>query len=128
MKEVPLGDMVAGKCKAHLLLRQLSEQDRSLMEKGIKAFVSFIRAYKEHQCKFIFRLADMDLAQLATALGLLQLPKMPEMNKARHRLQSFQPSCVAPQSVKVSLLCAILLNVWQESIVHHWTMCSMPSS
>lgn len=27
------------------------------MEKGIKAFVSYIRAYKEHHCSYIFRFA-----------------------------------------------------------------------
>lgn len=26
------------------------------MEAGTKAFVSYVRAYKEHHCKFIFRL------------------------------------------------------------------------
>lgn len=93
-----------GSNKAHLLFRQLSEQDRDVMDKGVKAFVSHIRAYKEHQCRFIFRLADMDLAQLATAFGLLQLPKMPELKKARQRVQSFQASQVPPQSVKVSPL------------------------
>ena len=93
-----------GSSIAHLLFRKLSEQDRDVMDKGVKAFVSYIRAYKEHQCKFIFRLADMDLALLATAFGLLQLPKMPELKKARQRLQGFQASNVAPQSVKVTTL------------------------
>ena len=91
-----------GNGSAHLLFRKLSEQDRDVMDKGVKAFVSYIRAYKEHQCKFIFRLADLDLTQLATAFGLLQLPKMPELKKARQRTQSFQASNVAPQSVKVT--------------------------
>ena len=127
MKEVPLADSVAGNCTAHLLLRKLSEQDRGIMEKGIKAFVSFIRAYKEHQCKFIFRLADMDLAQLATALGLLQLPKMPEVNKAWRHLQRFQPSHVTPQSVKVSPLHATLLCTWKQCPGVCWTMCCMRS-
>ena len=102
MKEAP--PPAEGSGKVHLLFRQLSEQDRDVMDKGVKAFVSHIRAYKEHQCRFIFRLADMDLAQLATAFGLLQLPKMPEVRKARQRVQSFQASQVAPQSVKVSSL------------------------
>lgn len=93
-----------GNSTAHLSFRKLSEQDRDVMDKGVKAFVSYIRAYKEHQCKFIFRLADMNLALLATAFGLLQLPKMPELKKARQRLQSFQASNVAPQSVKVTIL------------------------
>lgn len=87
----------------HELLRKLSEQDRDVMEKAVKAFVSFVRAYKEHYCKFIFRLADLDLAQLATALGLLRLPKMPEMRKTKQRLQGFTPSLVDPNDVKVLL-------------------------
>ncbi len=101
MKQQALAD-----CKAtvHQVLRKLSEQDRDIMEKGIKAFVSFVRAYKEHQCKFIFRLADLDLAQLATALGLLRLPKMPEMRKTKQRLEGFTPSALDPNDVKVSFL------------------------
>ncbi len=101
MKEQALAD-----CKdtVHEVLRKLSEQDRDVMEKGIKAFVSFVRAYKEHQCKFIFRLADLDLAQLATALGLLKLPKMPEMRKTKQRLEGFTPSALDPNDVKVSFL------------------------
>ena len=85
-------------------LRKLSEQDRDVMEKGIKAFVSFVRAYKEHQCKFIFRLPDLDLPQLATSLGLLQLPRMPEMRKSKQRLEAFERSSVDPNEVKVFLL------------------------
>ena len=101
MKEQALAE-----CKdtVHEALRKLSEQDRDVMEKGIKAFVSFVRAYKEHQCKFIFRLADLDLAQLATALGLLRLPKMPEMRKTKQRLEGFTPSTLDPNDVKVSFL------------------------
>lgn len=101
MKEAPVA---VSNGTAHLLFRKLSEQDRDVMDKGVKAFVSYIRAYKEHQCKFIFRLPDMDLALLGTAFGLLQLPKMPELKKARQRLQTFQASTVAPQSVKVIAL------------------------
>lgn len=33
------------------------------MEKGIKAFVSFIRAYKEHHCSYIFRLVLFKASQ-----------------------------------------------------------------
>ncbi len=38
-------------------VRRESETDRAVMEKGTRAFVSFVRGYKEHHCKFIFRLA-----------------------------------------------------------------------
>lgn len=36
-------------------IRSLILQDRDLLEKGTKAYTSYIRAYKEHQCAFIFR-------------------------------------------------------------------------
>lgn len=32
---------------------------QDVLEKGTKAFISFIRAYKEHQCSFIFRCVCM---------------------------------------------------------------------
>jgi ATP-dependent RNA helicase DDX55/SPB4 len=36
-------------------LRDLVVRDRDLLEKGTKAFISYVRAYKEHHCAFIFR-------------------------------------------------------------------------
>ena len=36
-------------------IRSMVMQDRDLLEKGTKAFTSYIRAYKEHQMQFIFR-------------------------------------------------------------------------
>lgn len=37
-------------------LRAAAQKDRDVMEKGLRAFVSYIRAYKEHHCNFILRL------------------------------------------------------------------------
>ena len=36
-------------------IRGLVLKDRDMLEKGTKAFTSYIRAYKEHVCSFIFR-------------------------------------------------------------------------
>lgn len=36
-------------------IRELVCKDRDILEKGTKAYTSYIRAYKEHQCSFIFR-------------------------------------------------------------------------
>jgi ATP-dependent RNA helicase DDX55/SPB4 len=36
-------------------VRELVLNDRDILEKGTKAFTSYIRAYKEHHCAFIFR-------------------------------------------------------------------------
>lgn len=38
------------------LLRHEAETDREVMEKGTRAFVSLVRGYKEHHCKFVFRI------------------------------------------------------------------------
>lgn len=35
------------------------------------AIVSFIRAYKEHHCSYIFRLDRLDVGKLATGFGAL---------------------------------------------------------
>jgi hypothetical protein len=36
--------------------RKEAESDREVMEKASRAFVSLVRGYKEHHCKFVFRL------------------------------------------------------------------------
>ena len=36
-------------------IRDMVLKDRDMLEKGTKAFTSYIRAYKEHQCAFLFR-------------------------------------------------------------------------
>ncbi|KAG5175672.1 P-loop containing nucleoside triphosphate hydrolase protein, partial [Tribonema minus] len=59
--------------------RELVRADRDLLEKGTRAFVAFVRAYKEHQCQFIFRFAALDLGAMATGFALLRLPKMAEL-------------------------------------------------
>ena len=60
-------------------IRKLVLNDRDILEKGTKAYTSYIRAYKEHHCGFIFRFASLDLGVLATSFSLLRLPKMPEL-------------------------------------------------
>lgn len=50
-----------------------------IMTNGILAFVSYVRAYANHQCSYIFRLANIDYVGLAFARGLLTLPKVPEI-------------------------------------------------
>ncbi|EFN51763.1 hypothetical protein CHLNCDRAFT_59105 [Chlorella variabilis] len=38
------------------IVQRQAETDRLVMEAGTKAFLSYMRAYKEHHCRFIFRL------------------------------------------------------------------------
>ncbi|KAL4169641.1 hypothetical protein KRP22_010559 [Phytophthora ramorum] len=58
-------------------------EDRDLLEKGTKAFMAFVRSYKEHQCQFIFRFKELDLGAVARGFCLLQLPKINELRNVR---------------------------------------------
>lgn len=60
-------------------LKALVRKDRDLYERGMKAFVSYIRFYSKHQAAYIFRLSDLDLEGAASSYGLLRLPSMPEL-------------------------------------------------
>ena len=63
-------------------LKRLSSHDRELLELGSTAFMSFLRAYKENLCSYIFRLDQLDIGALARSYGLLRLPKIPETRGA----------------------------------------------
>jgi len=72
-------------------IRKLVLKDRDILEKGTKAYMSYIRAYKEHHCGFIFRFASLDLGLLATSFSLLRLPKMPELRDNKN-IRNFTPA------------------------------------
>ena len=88
-----------------------------------------VRGYKEHQCRFIFRLADVDLGQLGHVFGLLRMPRMAEIKHAAVALKNFRPSPVDPDTVKASTkaimsarpvfsaraLCPSAASVWHYS-------------
>ena len=93
------GGSVAGVLR---LLRRRSEREREAMERGSRAFVSFMRGYKEHACRFIFRHKEMlkEVGATAAAFGLLRVPRMPETKRlSPAQLAGFTPSDVAPEDV-----------------------------
>ncbi|XP_057804658.1 DEAD-box ATP-dependent RNA helicase 18 [Salvia miltiorrhiza] len=73
-------------------IRLAAKKDREIMEKGVKAFVSYVRAYKEHQCSFIFRWKELEIGKLGMGYGLLQLPSMPEVRHYSLSTQGFVPA------------------------------------
>ncbi|GMI09576.1 hypothetical protein TrRE_jg9815 [Triparma retinervis] len=73
-------------------LRNLCLTDRDYLEKGTKAFTSWVRGYKEHQLAFVFRWKKVDLGSLATSFALLKLPKMPELKECHDKLKGFTPA------------------------------------
>eukprot|EP00698_Gefionella_okellyi_P000521 TRINITY_DN10471_c0_g1_i1.p1 TRINITY_DN10471_c0_g1~~TRINITY_DN10471_c0_g1_i1.p1 ORF type:complete len:387 (-),score=104.59 TRINITY_DN10471_c0_g1_i1:14-1174(-) len=72
-------------------------RDRDIMDKGVLAFISYMRAYKEHQCSYIFRMDKLDISSLAMTFGLLRLPHMPELKKMN--LTYVPPRQLDPKSV-----------------------------
>ncbi|CAM5162035.1 unnamed protein product [Eretmochelys imbricata] len=60
-------------------LKSLALADRTMFEKGMKAFVSCVQAYAKHECNLIFRIKDLDFASFARGFALLRMPKMPEL-------------------------------------------------
>eukprot|EP01012_Entosiphon_sulcatum_P025047 TRINITY_DN30313_c0_g1_i1.p1 TRINITY_DN30313_c0_g1~~TRINITY_DN30313_c0_g1_i1.p1 ORF type:complete len:646 (-),score=129.00 TRINITY_DN30313_c0_g1_i1:6-1760(-) len=59
--------------------------DRELFEKGAAAFVSYVRAYKEHICNNILRLDRVDMGDVARAFALVRIPHLTDMAKYRKR-------------------------------------------
>lgn len=55
--ETDVDETTEKECVKNILppIKELVLKDRDLLEKGTKAFTSYIRGYKEHTCAFIFR-------------------------------------------------------------------------
>jgi ATP-dependent RNA helicase DDX55/SPB4 len=62
-------------------IRKVAKSDRAIYDKAQRGFVSWVRAYSKHTASSIFRVEDLDWAELGTAWGLLRLPRMPETKK-----------------------------------------------
>ncbi|KAL2541806.1 DEAD-box ATP-dependent RNA helicase 18 [Abeliophyllum distichum] len=72
-------------------IRSAAKKDREVMEKGLRAFVSYIRAYKEHHCSYIFRWKELEIGKLGMGFGLLQLPSVPEVKHYSLSTEGFVP-------------------------------------
>ncbi|KAK6145565.1 hypothetical protein DH2020_022385 [Rehmannia glutinosa] len=69
-------------------IRSAAKKDRDIMEKGLRAFVSYVRAYKEHHCSFIFRWKELELGSWAWDLvyySSLLCPKDKSREKQRKK-------------------------------------------
>nr|WCZ58333.1 ATP-dependent RNA helicase [Paratrimastix eleionoma] len=60
-------------------LTRFSVEDRDIFEASSRAFVSYVRAYSEHQCSYIFQLKKLPWVDLFRSFGLLRVPVMPEL-------------------------------------------------
>jgi ATP-dependent RNA helicase DDX55/SPB4 len=58
-------------------------RDRDVLEKATRAFISFMRGYGEHACKFVFKPEQLDTSALAASFGCVKLPKLDELRAKR---------------------------------------------
>lgn len=80
-------------------LKGIAKRDRDALEKGSTAFMSFVRAYKEHLCSFIFRLEFLDLGAVARSYGLLRLPKMAETRGVKGKPIVFETDAIDTSTI-----------------------------
>ncbi len=67
--------------EAILALRRASLTNPKITELAVRAFVSFLRAYKEHECRYIFQLRKIDIVDLTHFFGLFTLPSCGEIRR-----------------------------------------------
>merc|ERR1711972_534603 len=77
--------------------KKLVSTDRNVMLESSKAFVSFTRAYQEHQLQYLFPFKALDMGGLATGFCLLRMPRMKEI--LGRKINGFEQSDVNPASV-----------------------------
>ena len=64
-------------------VRDWQRKDRSIFDKANRAYVSYIQSYTKHECKWVLRIKDLPFGEIANSMGLLKLPKMPELKKVK---------------------------------------------
>jgi hypothetical protein len=53
--------------------------DRDFIEKSKKAFVSYIRSYKEHDLRYIFEFKHLDIGKTAKSFFMYRIPRVKEI-------------------------------------------------
>lgn len=82
LREIELDDFSPQAAALRDGARLAASKDRDLMIKSTKALTSHVKAYNEHQLKYIFRWNRVDVLALAKLYNVLRLPKLPEFAKA----------------------------------------------
>ncbi|KPI85799.1 putative ATP-dependent RNA helicase [Leptomonas seymouri] len=87
-KEV-VGDMCDS--PSVLALRRAECSNEKLLNLAARAFVSFLRAYKEHECRYIFQLQLIDLTDLTHGFALFKIPNCGEIKRMQVLRIPLQP-------------------------------------
>jgi ATP-dependent RNA helicase DDX55/SPB4 len=61
-------------------LRVIAKDDGAFHFRGVKAMVSYARAYGEHRLKLLLQKKEVNFVALGNSFALVRLPVMPELN------------------------------------------------
>lgn len=62
-------------------IRKLMLTDKDFIIKGSKAFVSFMRSFKEHKLASIFKINELDFPEIAKSFFLFKIPFIKEIKE-----------------------------------------------
>jgi len=96
-KTSPCEALEAGYQSLRTKIHKIMSQDRDIIEKSKKAFVSFLRSYKEHSLSYIFQFKDLCIGGVASGLFLLRIPRVKEI--LGKKVANFEQSSLDPSSV-----------------------------
>lgn len=71
--------------------------DRDYIEKSKKAFVSYIRSYKEHDLRYIFEFKNISIGYTAQSFFLLRIPRVKEI--LGKKIDNFTQSKIDPEDI-----------------------------
>ena len=78
--------------------------DRIYLDKGILAFVSFVRHYNSHTLSLILRTKDIDFASCINGHFLFSIPKVPELNRSEQKIRLNIPEEIASTVASIDYL------------------------
>ncbi|CBH14572.1 ATP-dependent DEAD/H RNA helicase, putative [Trypanosoma brucei gambiense DAL972] len=77
------GDLCESPAILELRRAVRQQENKKILDLAARAFVSFIRAYKEHECRYIFQLQLIDLTDLTHSFALFKVPNCGEIKHMR---------------------------------------------
>lgn len=70
-------------------IRRNMKDNKDFYQKGIRAMVSYARAYGEHKLKLILMKKDVNFIALGKSFGLVRLPIMPELKNQKDKQEEY---------------------------------------
>lgn len=89
-----------GNCESHVaLLKKCVLGDRAVLDAAEKGFLSYLRAYKEHQCSYLLPFSGLDISSVARSFSLVRLPRFQEFKKYRASLNFVKDEAVRVRDI-----------------------------